>query len=366
MEIKIKELFSEIKEPRVAGRCSHNLCDILTIALCTLLADGEDFEDMVVFGKEKESLLRTFLELPNGIPSHDTFNRVFQLLDYQSLDACLGKYGRTLLDFIAEKQICLDGKKLRGTSPTLRGNQGLYLLSAWVSENKICLGQRKVEDKSNEITAIPLLLEQIDITDSTVSIDAIGCQKSIAELICSKKGNYFLAVKGNQKTLYEELIAGFEQHQAITGTEEWEYNHGRFEQRQCSILSAKEVLSPDVLNQWKSIEIIIKIVSKRTIKNNTTTEVRYYISNEKIYKPNYFNKLGRGHWSIENDLHWHLDVTFNEDACRARTKNAPINLSTIRKLGLFLLNQNNENLSLKKRRYKAALNDDYLLQLIGF
>ena len=145
MKSRIEEIFSTLSDPRVSGRCSHKLVDILMISLCTLVADGEDFEDMVVFAHEKEDLLRSFLALPNGIPSHDTFNRVFQILDYQLLDACLGQYGKELLDIIAEKPICLDGKKLRGVTPTKRGNQGLYILNAWVSENRFCIGQTKVE-----------------------------------------------------------------------------------------------------------------------------------------------------------------------------------------------------------------------------
>lgn len=365
MEENIVEIFNDINDPRVVGRCTHNLCDILLIALCTLLADGEDFEDMVVFGKEKESFLRTFLELPNGIPSHDTFNRIFQIIDNQELSKCLDVHGEDLLSFIAEKQISIDGKKVRGVSPTSRGNKGLFILSAWVNENRFCIGQQKVEDKSNEITAIPLLLEQLELTDSVVSIDAIGCQKDIAKKIRSKKAHYFLSVKGNQKDLFEEVSESFQHNKSIIGSSEWEYNHGRFEERECSLLDAKLVLSPLLLDQWIDMQTLVRIVAKRTIGKKTSTETRYYISDEKIDKPKYFNGLARGHWGIENHLHWHLDVTFNEDKCRARTKNAPLNLSTFRKIALYLIEKKKDKLSLKKRRYKAALNDDYLLEIIG-
>lgn len=365
MKSRIEEIFSTITDPRVNGRCSHKLVDILMISLCTLVADGEDFEDMVVFGHEKEDLLRSFLELPNGIPSHDTFNRVFQILDYQLLDACLGQYGKELLDIIAEKQICLDGKKLRGVTPTKRGNHGLYILNAWVSENRFCIGQTKVEDKSNEITALPILIEKLDIKDSIVSIDAIGCQKDIAKAIRSKEAHYFLSVKKNQANLFEEVSESFKHHKVIEGTEQWEYAHGRYEQRQCFLQSATEVLSPNLLSQWLDVKTIIKVVATRTIKGVVKEEVRYYISSDNSAKPLYFNSLARGHWGIENQLHWHLDVTFNEDACRARSQNAPINLSTIRKIALYLITQMPEKISLKKRRYKAALNDEYLLAIIG-
>ena len=364
MKTYIDTIFSSVKDPRVVGRCSHKLSDILMISLCTLLADGEDFEDMVVFGKEKEALLGSFLELPNGIPSHDTFNRVFQIIDYQSLDACLGQYGKELLDTIAEKQICIDGKKLRGVTPTQRGNQGLYILNAWVSENRFCMGQTKVEDKSNEITALPVLINRLDIKNSTVSIDAIGCQKDIAKTIRAKEAHYFLSVKKNQGELFEQINESFKHHKVIQGVEEWAYDHGRYEQRQCFLQSAQEVLSPNLLSQWLDIQTVIKIVAKRTIKGVMTEEMRYYISSDNSDKPLYFNSLARGHWGIENHLHWHLDVTFNEDACRARTQNAPLNLSTMRKLALHLISQKTEKISLKKRRYMAALNDGYLISII--
>ena len=366
MTHRIEEIFSTIPDPRVTGRCLHKLSDILMIALCTLIADGEDFEDMAVFCEEKEELLRSFLELPNGIPSHDTINRVFQMIDYQCLDACLGQYGRELLSVVAEKQICIDGKKLRGVTPTKRGNQGLYILNAWVSENRLCIGQYKVEDKSNEITALPVLIEQLDIKDSTVSIDAIGCQKEIAKAIRGKEAHYFLSVKKNQADLFEEISEAFTCNKDIQETAPWAYDHGRFEQRQCALLSATEVLGPKLLSQWTDLETLVKVVAQRTIKGVKTEEIRYYISSDNCNKPLYFNDLSKGHWGIENHLHWHLDVTFNEDACRARTKNAPMNLSTLRKIALYKIGQMTDKRSFKKRRFKAALNEEYLFQVLDF
>lgn len=366
MKHRIQEIFSTVPDPRVTGRCLHKLSDILMIALCTLIADGEDFEDMVVFCEEKEPLLRSFLELPNGIPSHDTINRVLQIIDYQCLDACLGQYGKELLGIVAEKQICIDGKKLKGVAPTKRGNDGLYLLSAWVSENRLCIGQTKVKDKSNEITAIPVLLNQLDLKDSTVSIDAIGCQKEIAKTIRDKEAHYFLSVKKNQPDLFEEVSEAFASNKVNRGAAQWEYDHGRYEQRQCALLSAKEVLGPKQLSQWASLETLVQVTAQRTVKGVKTEEIRYYISSDSCNKPLYFNDLAVGHWGIENHLHWHLDVTFNEDACRARTKNAPLNLSTLRKIALHKIGQMNDKKSFKKRRFKAALNDDYLLEVLQF
>jgi predicted transposase YbfD/YdcC len=364
MKHRIEEIFSTIPDPRVTGRCLHKLSDILMIALCTLIADGEDFEDMAVFCEEKEALLRSFLELPNGLPSHDTINRVFQIIDYQCLDACLAQYGRELLGIVAEKQICIDGKKLRGVTPTKRGNQGLYILNAWVSENRLCIGQQKVEDKSNEITAIPVLVNQLDIKDATVSIDAIGCQKEIAKTIRSKEAHYFLSVKKNQPDLFEEISEAFTCNKVIQATAPWEYDHGRYEQRQCAILCATEVLGPKQLSQWTDLETLVQVTAQRTVKGVTTQEIRYYMSSDKCDKPLYYNGLALGHWGIENQLHWHLDVTFNEDACRARTKNAPLNLSTLRKLALYKIGKRADKRSFKKRRFKAALNDEYLMHIL--
>jgi predicted transposase YbfD/YdcC len=366
MKHRIEEIFSTIPDPRVMGRCLHKLSDILMIALCTLIADGEDFEDMAVFCEEKEVFLRSFLELPNGLPSHDTINRVFQLIDYQCLDSCLGLYGKELLSIVAEKQICIDGKKLRGVTPTKRGNQGLYILNAWVSENRLCIGQYKVEDKSNEIVALPVLINQLDIKDSTVSIDAIGCQKEIAKTIRGKEAHYFLSVKKNQPDLFEEVSEAFTCNKVIEDTAQWTYDHGRYEQRHCALLCAREVLGPNLLAQWVDLETLIQITAQRTIKGVKTQEIRYYISSDKCNKPLYFNSLALGHWSVENHLHWHLDVTFNEDACRVRTKNAPLNLSTLRKIALQKIGQMSDKKSFKKRRFKAALNDEYLLEVLAF
>lgn len=361
---KISKYFSEIDDPRAAYKCKHKLSDILLIGLFTYLSNGEDYEDMVLFGSTKGSLLKDYLSLPNGIPSHDTFNRVFQILDVSILKKCLTDYGKELIDILSEKQICLDGKKLKGVSPTSRGNQGLYIVNAWISENRLCIGQERVDDKSNEIVAIPRLLKNIDITDAIVSIDAIGCQKEIVSQIQEQNGHYILAVKKNQKELYEDVVCAFKANKAFSTDDEWEYASGRFETRTCSILTAKSTLLEEVFCEWKGLQTLIKIEATRTINEKVSTQIRYYISDENELKAQYFNRLTRGHWGIENHLHWHLDVTFQEDDCRARKGNAPENLSTLRKLALQIITEHNDKLSLKKRRVKAAFDVEYLKQLI--
>lgn len=360
----IQTFFSEIADPRMEKKCKHKLSDILLIALFTYLSNGDDYEDMVLFGKSHKTSLSDYLCLPHGVPSHDTFNRVFQILDVEVFRECLSAHGRSLIDILAEKQICIDGKKLKGVSPTSRGNDGLYIVNAWLSENKLCIGQQKVAGKSNEIKAIPELIKALDIKDATLTIDAVGCQKNIAKQIVSQEGHYLLAVKSNQKDLLEDVKYAFRTHQARFVDEEWEYDHGRFETRKCSILPAKETLMGEVFERWEGLKTIVKVEAKRTIKETECVETRYYISDEATQNAAYFNALARGHWSIETQLHWHLDVTFKEDDCRVRTGNAPENLSTLRKLALQIITQHKDKLSLKKRRVKASYDLAYLKEII--
>ena len=219
MENKVSEIFSQVPDPRVVKRCDHKLVDILFIAFCTLLSNGEDFEDMVEFGRQRQDWLRTILELPEGIPSHDTFNRVLQLVDSEALSECLQSDGAGLLESVKGQLINFDGKKIKGANPRSRGNKGLWILSAWVSDKRLCIGQKKVDDKSNEITAIPELIDELNLQGSIVSIDAIGCQVEIAEKIRDSEADYLLAVKENQADLLEEIREAFE-HSPLEDYEE--------------------------------------------------------------------------------------------------------------------------------------------------
>ena len=364
MKDSIARIFTKVDDPRVESRCLHRLKDILFIAFCTLLSNGEDFEDMVEFGKQRLSWLEEILELPNGIPSHDTFNRVLQVVDSEQLTIAMGEDAQELIDDVKGQLISFDGKKMKGVSPKSRGNKGLFILSAWVGENRICLGHKKVEDKSNEITAIPELIDSIDIEGSTVSIDAIGCQVEVAEKIVDAKADYLLAVKKNQRNLFEQVSDDFTWQTATKFNETWEYDHGRYETRFCQMVSAKEVLTPDLLEKWKGIKTVVKIVAQRTINNVTTSQSRFYVSSEERNEA-FYNAAVRGHWSIENHLHWHLDITFNEDANRSRTGNAPQNLNILRKMALHRISSMDDKLSLKKRRFRASMNVEYLRKVVG-
>ena len=346
MEQKISYYLRDVKDYRVVTRCDHLLSDLLVIAICTYLTGGTTYQDMYIFGKERgEELKGSLLELPNGEPSADTFERLFNNLDADSLKTCLTTCGTEILDCLSEKQIVLDGKKLKGVSPTSKGNAGCYILNAWVSENRICVGQKKVKDKSNEITAIPEVLSSLDIEEAVVTIDAIGTQTHIVEQIRQQKGHYLLSVKGNQKDLLEDIQCAFKTHQGYDSVKETERGHGRIDTRMCSILSANDFLLEENLMPWKDIATLVKIYACREIKGVKKEETRYYISNEKIPNASYYLALARGHWGIENHLHWHLDVTFKEDQCRARTGNAPENLSTVRKIALHIISNAKDKLT---------------------
>lgn len=239
----------------------------------------------------------------------------------------------------------------------------MYILSAWVSENRLCLGQKKVEDKSNEITAIPELLEALDLEGSTVSIDAIGCQTSIAAKIIAAKADYLLAVKKNQAHLFQALDDSFAWDSYADFNETWEYDHGRYEVRNCCAVPAKDFLSPAMLEKWPALKTVVRIVAERTENGIKSIQSRYYISSSE-QNCAFYNQNIRAHWSIENQLHWHLDVTFNEDANRSRKGNAPQNLNILRKVALQRIRRMSDKLSLKKRRFRASMNIDYLQKII--
>jgi len=348
----------------MVNRCAHKLSDILFIALCTLICNGEDFEDMVEFGNSRYNWLKQYIELPNGIPCSKTFNRVLQQICPKELQTCLQEDGGQLLEYLEDAHLCLDGKKIKGVSPTSKGNQGFYILSAWIDSQNLCVGQSKVEDKSNEIVAIPKLLDSLHLQGSMVSIDAIGCQKAIAKQIVDAQGDYLFSLKKNQPATYHDAIWLFNQYPSQPHQQEWEYAHGRFETRKCIVIQLSEIQKGSLFTQWEGLSTLVKIESSRTIQGVCKQETRYYLSSAK-QSPIYFNELVRGHWGIENRLHWHLDVTFNEDACRARTGYAPENLNILRKMALKKIADIQDKLSLKKRRYKASMDTNYLELVIN-
>lgn len=361
----LSNIFNSIVDHRVTGRCIYSLSDLLNIALLTYICNGEDYVDMSVFAATRA---REFGLLQNcsSSPSPDTFERLMSAVDPKEIERCLIESGKQFLSSLAEKQIVIDGKKLRGTNPTARGTDGDYVLNAFVSENHMLIGQLAIKNKENEIPAYPEMLDKLDIEDAVVSIDAMGTQVAVVEKILQKKAHYFLAAKDNQKYLHEAIIQAFKYNKPIDESTEMESDHGRVETRRCRILPAQTIRDEEVISKWSALTTIVELRSEVYNKKTkeTSTTFRYYISDEDFPKAAYYNMLARGHWSIENLLHWHLDVNFMEDAARARKGFATQNLSLIRKMALQIVRNYNDKKSIKKRLFYASLDSTYMLQLV--
>ena len=360
-------LFDTIPDHRVTGRCTYPLGELLTISLLTYLCGGEDYVDMSMFAHTRARDFGLLSECGDDSPSPDTFERLMSNVSPDEIERCLVEHGRTFLASLGEKQVIIDGKKLRGTKPRSRGTKGDYIMNAYVSENHIMVGQIPLEDKENEITAIPRLLEKLDIEDSVVSIDAIGTQTAIAQDILDRKAHYFLAVKDNQGSLHESVTDAFRYGKVSDESCEMEAGHGRIEVRRCRIAEAGQMWDREVLARWPGLRTLVEVTSEVTDKGtgDAATTVRHYISDEDFPRAAYYAMLARGHWGIENQLHWHLDVTFSEDASRARKGYAAQNLSMIRKIALQTVKAHNDKRSIRKRLFQAALSQEYLKELVG-
>jgi len=357
-----KKFFEEVPDFRLNRRKLHKLGDILMLSLCAVLSGAEDFEDMENYGKQKEDFLRQFLELPNGIPSHDTINRVYNRLDKDKFAESLHRWSREILDFMEYYQLNIDGKVLRGTGQAGKKHAGICLVSAWAEEQRLVLGQKRAEEKSNEKTAIPELLEELDLQGALVSIDAIACSVKTAEIIIRKGGNYLLSLKKNQKHLFEQVSEYMQKQKKVLPQDEWQdFGSGRIEKRVCYVCDKLDLL--DDLANWPEIKQVIMVEASREKDGKLQKQTRFYLSSLST-DASTSNKLVRNHWGIENNLHWMLDVVFSEDQSRTRNGNAPENMTTLRKTALQLLNQQTDKQSIKSRRKIAAWNNDYLLQLL--
>lgn len=368
--MRLDKIFSEVPDYRVISRSSHKLCDILVLALCAVISGADDFEEIAEYGRQKEQFLKKFLELPNGIPSHDTFNRVFRLMDKDAYQNVLRKWSSEIVKKLKNPDyqdlINVDGKVQKATGERGKKTAGLCMVNAWVSNHCLSLGQVKVNKKSNEKTAIPELIKAIDIQGSLLSIDAMGCHPSIAELILANGGDYLLALKKNQKKLYEEIEDWMNSRKSTMDTyTETDYVGGRIEKRTAYVCHNLTFI--DELKKWKGCKSIIMVECERSFKNGKNKDsrsVRFYLSSAK-HNATLFQNYTRNHWSIENKLHWNLDVVFQEDKQRVRTGNAPENMATTRKMALQLLLNKKEKSSLKNTRKKAAWNEDFLLEVLA-
>jgi len=356
-----------ISDPRSGPAKLHSLSDILLLSLCATLAGAQSWREIEEFGQAKEDWLRNFLDLPNGIPSHDTIGRVFAAISPSEFLACFHAWTKCLIPRI-QGLVAIDGKTICGSGA--EGIKAAHIVSAFSELHHMVLGQVKTDEKSNEITAIPKLVQSLDLTGTLVSIDAMGCQRKIVEAIRMKGADYLLALKGNQEAMHEDvrvLFEGLEQGlcKKLPRTTDTivEKNHGRVETRHCVVVS--DVKWFRTKHGWLDLQRVIMVERTRTVKGKTQKERCFYISSRKE-DAKAFNKYIRGHWSIENSLHWVLDVTFDEDHSRARTKNAAENYSILRKFAFNLIkSQTIDNRGPKSRRKRAGWDDNYLLLLMS-
>lgn len=357
------QFFAGLEDPRVERTKDHLLTDIIFITIAAVVSGAESWYDIEDFGTAKQEWLRKFLSLPNGIPTHDTFNRVFAALNPDELAKCFLAWTQCVSERTEGEVISIDGKALRGSCRP--GSKSMvHMVSAWASANNIVLGQLKVDDKSNEITAIPALLEVLVLTGCIVTIDAMGCQKTIASAIIDKGADYILALKGNQSELHNQVQDSFRFMEVRSVSHQTDLGHGRVEKRTCSVIDDLSMIEQN--NQWKGLHNIIKIESERYMKSTgeTQRETRYYISSAKG-DGDQFNRNIRDHWKIENSLHWILDVAFNEDQSHKRAGNAAQNFSVINRIALNLLkNDTPSKRSIKGKRLKAAWNNEYLERVL--
>jgi predicted transposase YbfD/YdcC len=358
------KFFQEVPDFRLNRRKRHKLVDILAISVCAVVCGANDFEEIAMYGQQKINFLRTFLELPNGIPSHDTFNRVFKFLDKDKFSDSLYRWSKEILSSIQEQftHISIDGKVLCGTAKSGHKKSGICIVSAWVSEHRLVVGQQKVDSKSNEKTAIPELLESLDLTGSLVTIDAIACEQNNANLIVEKQGNYLLALKNNNKSIYQQVSDRIvKTRNQLPYNQHIDFGSGRIETRTCYVENNLSLY--DDLASWTHLKSIVMVESKREINEKISVEYRFYLSNLML-NPKDFNTFIRQHWSIENNLHWQLDVTFLEDIQRTKTGNTAENFATVRKLALQILNKVQDKESLKNRRKMAGWSDEYLAKIL--
>jgi predicted transposase YbfD/YdcC len=364
--------FGDLDDPRVEGRCAHQLFDIVVIALLAVLAGAEGWDAMETYGKAKETWLESFLSLDNGIPSHDTFRRVLSRLDPTQLEARFQDWIGSLLNRLGGKVVAIDGKTLRGSYDREDKLKALQMVSAWCTEHRLVLGQTPVDCQSNEITAIPVLLEQLDLTGTIVTLDAMGTQTAIARQIRTAQADYILALKGNQGNLYATATTWFEAFEQQDFTSEFlidhylgvESGHHRIERRSCWVFPAGAIFPNSVGLGWSGLQSVVVVRSHRQLWNRTTCETRFFLSSLDVDAQT-FARLIRSHWEIENNLHWCLDVVFGEDASRIRTQNAPRNLSLLRRLALNLLRQHSGKGSLKMKRYRAGLDNSFLQEILS-
>jgi len=370
--VSLRRCFADLDDPRREHLRLHNLWDIIALTICAVVSGADSWVEVEKYGRSKYGWLQGYLELPNDIPSHDTIRRVFALLNPHSFQEGFSNWVAELVEATEGRLIAIDGKTLRRSFDPADGKNALHLVSAWASENRLILGQQAVDCKSNEITAIPKLLEILDVTGAIVTIDAMGCQKEIAQQIEVCGGDYVLALKENHETLYNDVstvfcdglendFAGLEHHSCRTEDK----GHGRVETRYYHVVSIPEELAAKH-EDWVGLRTLGMVYCERQVGDaEPTTETRFYISSLQP-KVKTFARAVRGHWGIENSLHWVLDVSFREDESRLREGHGPENLALLRRMAASLLqNEKTKKIGVAAKRKLAGWNDEYLRKVLG-
>jgi predicted transposase YbfD/YdcC len=372
----ILQYFATVPDPRIERSRLHPLASVLVLALCAVVCGADSFVAIEHFGQAREAWLKTFLDLPNGIPSHDTIGRIFAMLDPKALEEAFRRWTAAIATLTKGEVVAIDGKTLRRSFRSADRSAFVHMVSAWAAGNRMVLGQVKTEDKSNEITAIPRLLELLEIKGCLVTIDAMGCQKEIADKIVDRGADYMLSAKDNQPTLSAAISGTFEEalrdpdfptsanHHTTT-----EKAHGRTEVRRCWTLDIDPELGAP-FDEWTNMKSIVLVESERTIDGKTSIERRHYITSRPRISAKAALAATRAHWGVENQLHWVLDVAFREDDCRIRAGHAAENFAVLRHIAVNLLKAvpgglNGKKLGVKNKRLLAGWHDGYLLRVLG-
>ena len=356
--------FRKLKDPRINRRKLHSLEAILVMAICAVIAGANDFQQIALFAHKRQDWLLRFLKLPNGVPSHDTFERLFARLEPLTFQKCFASWMNAWYAHLTGKHLAIDGKAVSGSASPRKGFRCLHLVNVWATQANLCLGLVACDADSNEITAIPKLLSLLELQGALVTIDAEGCQKKIAEQVVEAEADYLLVVKENQGKLYKDIQACFEraaekEFQGVQSSyyEKDDVGHGRVENRCCVVIQEPEGMTER--DNWPSLNVIGMYQSVRKDGNGESSfEVRYFIGSKRA-QARYYGRALRDHWRVENNLHWRLDVAFREDASRVRHRTAASNLAVVRRLALNLAQQEKTPMSIAKKRFAAALDSDY-------